>query len=390
MQFIKRHLTTELIEMSKCYPVVTIIGPRQSGKTTLVKTLFPNKPYVSLEDLDERDFAKNDPKGFLARYPDGAIFDEIQRLPDLLSYIQTIVDKQNKNGIFILTGSNQQMLHQAVTQSLAGRTAILKLLPFSISEIKDLVSDFSADDFIYNGMHPRTYMNKINPTKYFRDYIQTYIEKDVRQILNIKDLTTFQHFLKLCASRVGQIFNSHAIANELGISHQTVKNWLSVLEASFLIIRLQPYFENFGKRVIKSPKIYFTDVGLAAYLLNIDNVDQVFRDPLRGNLFENLMVIDIYKEFLNRGKEPPLYFYRDSNLKEVDLLCKLGNNLIPIEIKSSQTFSSKFLSGLDYFQKLLGKRCPHGFLIYTGDQEQKVHDFDVLNFKNMNEVQKNL
>ncbi len=376
-------MANELVEMSKAYPVVTLLGPRQSGKTTLSRTLFPDKLYVTLEDIDERHFAESDPKGFLARFSEGAIFDEIQRMPALLSYIQGIVDKTDKKGLFILTGSHQLALHESVSQSLAGRTAILKLLPFTINEVTDITQQFSLDEYIYHGMYPRIFKDNLNPTKFYRDYVQTYLERDVRQMINVKDVLLFQQFLKLCAGRTGQIFNSHHLSNELGISYHTVTHWLSILEASFVIFRLQPYFENFGKRIIKSPKIYFTDVGLAAYLLDINTVEQVSRDPLRGSLVENLVVSEFIKNRLNQGFEPSFYFYRDSNQHEIDLLFKEGNNLIPIEIKASQTFHPQFLKGLEYFKALAKDRCKQGILIYNGDKEQRINDFLIYNFKHV-------
>lgn len=383
MNTLKREMANELVEMSKAYPVVTLLGPRQSGKTTLSRTLFPDKLYVTLEDIDERHFAESDPKGFLARFSEGAIFDEIQRMPALLSYIQGIVDKTDKKGLFILTGSHQLALHESVSQSLAGRTAILKLLPFTINEVTDITQQFSLDEYIYHGMYPRIFKDNLNPTKFYRDYVQTYLERDVRQMINVKDVLLFQQFLKLCAGRTGQIFNSHHLSNELGISYHTVTHWLSILEASFVIFRLQPYFENFGKRIIKSPKIYFTDVGLAAYLLDINTVEQVSRDPLRGSLVENLVVSEFIKNRLNQGFEPSFYFYRDSNQHEIDLLFKEGNNLIPIEIKASQTFHPQFLKGLEYFKALAKDRCKQGILIYNGDKEQRINDFLIYNFKHV-------
>lgn len=381
---INREIQREMLEMSSSYPVVTVIGPRQSGKTTLVRALFKNKPYVSLENPDDREFATVDPRNFLSKYPDGVILDEIQHVPSLLSYIQGIVDESQQKGQFILTGSHQLALHQSITQSLAGRTSVLTLLPLSISELQQ-ATDFShLDQYLYHGMYPRIYNDKINPTKYYRDYIQTYIERDVRQLVNIKDLTQFQKFIKLCAGRVGQLFNASSVGNELGISNHTVQQWLSILEASFVTIRLQPYFENFGKRITKSAKLYFTDVGLAAYLLDIREEGQISRDPLRGNLAENFMVMEFIKHALNSGQEPTCYFYRDSNNREVDLLFKLGNELVPIELKSSMTFHTEFLKGLKYFEKVAGEeRVKYGYCVYAGQQEQVVTKFNVVNYKNI-------
>lgn len=386
MHLIDRTLHSELIQMSQQYPVVTVIGPRQSGKTTLVRNAFPQKPYVSLENPDERVLAESDPRGFLERFPEGAILDEIQRLPSLLSYLQGIVDEKQIKGLFILTGSHQLQLHESISQSLAGRTAILKLLPFDIRELSVNNIDMMLDEYLLKGMYPRIYKDNINPTKFYRDYVQTYVERDVRHLLNIKDLSLFQQFLKLCAGRIGQVFNSNALSNEIGVSHHTILNWLSILEASFLVFRLQPYFENFGKRIIKSPKLYFTDVGLASYLLDITSVEQVTRDPLRGNLVENLIISEFYKEQFNQGREPSFYYYRDSNQNEVDMIIKFGNELIPIEIKPARTFNISFLKGLKYFSQVAQSRYVRGYLVYAGDQEQAVDSFYIFNFKRVGDI----
>lgn len=386
MPYINRTITKELLDMAASYPVVTLVGPRQSGKTTLLKTLFQNKPYISLEDPDIREFAKIDPRGFLDRFPEGAIFDEVQRQPELLSYIQTIVDNKNIKGMFLLTGSHQLLLQEKINQSLAGRTAILKLLPFSLEELAPIITDSSLDKCLLNGMYPRIYNDKINPTKFYRDYVQTYIERDVRQMINIKDLNLFKQFIKLCAGRVGQILNSNNLSNELGISYHTVNNWLSVLEASFLIFRLQPYYENFGKRILKSPKLYFTDVGLALYLLGITSELQSSRDPLRGALVENLIILELLKNRLNKGEEPNFYYYRDNNQNEVDLLIQNGSSIIAVEIKSSQTFNPAFLKGLCYFKEIAKSKYQSGYLLYTGNQEQKINDFQVLNYKHSTKI----
>lgn len=379
--FFQREISPEVQDMAKSYPVVTLLGPRQSGKTTLVRHLFPDKPYASLENPDERAFAEQDPRGFLEAYPDGAILDEIQRLPVLLSYIQGIVDEvPDTKGMFILTGSHQKELHQSVSQSLAGRTALLTLYPLCISELSQHVHYNELDEYLYYGMYPRLYHDTLNPTKFYRSYLQTYVERDVRQMINVKDLSQFQRFIKLCASRVGQLFNANNIGNELGVSSNTVHHWVSILEASFILFRLPPYFENFGKRVIKSPKLYFTDVGLATYCLDIHDISQLRRDPLRGQLAENLVVLDLIKHRVNRGLEPACYFYRDSNQNEVDVIMKRGHELIPIEIKASKTFHPSFLKGLNYFKALVQERCKVGYLFYAGEREQNIHSFMVKHF----------
>lgn len=390
MTFNNRELSHEIKEMAKKYPIVTVIGPRQSGKTTLVRQLFSHKPYLSLENPDDRMFASQDPKAFLARYPEGAVFDEVQRVPEILSYIQTIVDERKMKGMFILTGSHQLDLQNAVNQSLAGRTAMLKLLPYSISELP-IAHKFDLDDHLFHGMYPRIFADQIMPSKFYRDYVQTYIERDVRQIINIKDLGLFRKFLKLCAGRIGQVFNSSNLSNELGVSSHTVKSWLSVIEASFIVFQLPPYFENFGKRVIKGSKLYFYDVGLASYLLDVNDVRQISRDPLRGNLVENLVVSEIFKKDLNKGIEPNYYFFRESNGNEVDLIYKVGNQLIPIEIKSSQTFHKSFLKGIKYFVNLVGEdRSKESILIYSGEQEQNIGDCQIINYKNIVNILKNI
>lgn len=378
---IERDITPELKSLALQYPVVTVLGPRQSGKTTLVKKNFPEKPYVNLEEPDTRMFADLDPRAFIEQYPQGAILDEIQRIPKLLSYIQTIVDKDNPKGMFILTGSHQLELHHAISQSLAGRTALLKLYPLSIRELTNANITLSIDEYLYQGFYPRIYNDNLNATKAYRNYFQTYVERDVRQIVNVKDLAKFQQFIKLCAGRIGQLINMQSLSNDLGIANHTVQHWLSILEASFLIIKLEPYFENFGKRLIKAPKLYFADVGLATYLLDIENMQQLSRDPLRGNLFENLVIMELIKARLNQGLDPHLYFYRDNHQNEVDVIFKQGNQLIPIEIKAAKTFHPEFLKGIRYLHKLIPERCKGGYLVYGGEQQQHIQEVQVINYK---------
>jgi uncharacterized protein len=375
-----RDLTTEIQELAKSYPIVTILGPRQSGKTTITKMTFPEKTYVSLEDLDTRQLALSDPRGFLSKYPHGAILDEVQKAPELLSYIQTIVDADTRKGLFILTGSAQLELYQGITQTLAGRTSILTLLPMSLIELKNAGITIPLHQSILHGGYPRIYNDNLNPTKAYKNYFQTYVERDLRQLINIKDLTQFEHFCKILAGRIGSLLNMEEIGNEIGISSHTVKQWISILEASFIVFRLQPYFENFGKRIIKSPKIYFIDVGLACYLLGIEDENQLSRDPARGHLVENLVITELLKARFNKGLDPNLYFYRDQQKNEVDVIYKHGHELIPIEIKSSMTFNSSFLKSLNFFQKLNPERAKKGFLIYAGNQEQNIHSFTLLNY----------
>lgn len=380
MPMFRRDISKELNDLAAGYPVVTVLGPRQSGKSTLVQLIFPKKPYITLEDIDVREMATLDPRGFLERFPEGAILDEIQRVPSLLSYIQGIVDKKNQKGMFILTGSHQLALHEAISQSLAGRTALLSLLPLSLSELQQAGIKLSLDQTLLQGGYPRVAYDQLDPGKAYRNYFQTYVERDVRQLINIKDLLQFERFVKICAGRIGQIMNLEEIGGEIGASSHTVKQWISILEASFIVFRLQPYFENFGKRMIKSPKLYFTDTGLAAYLLGIETEVQMSRDPLRGHLVENLVILELMKTRLNQGLDPQLYYYRDVQQNEVDVIFKQGNDLIPIEIKSSKTYNSDFLKNLQFFQNLVQDRAPKAYLVYAGDQEQMIQGISLLNY----------
>jgi predicted AAA+ superfamily ATPase len=365
---IRRDITVELHEAAGEYPVVTLFGPRQSGKTTLVQMTFPHKAYVSLEDPDVRLAATTDPRGFLSGFPEGGILDEIQHLPELLSYIQGIVDRKRKPGMFILTGSHQPGLHQSVSQSLAGRTAVMTLLPFSLAELRKYKNDWEPFDLIVKGAYPRLHDEGLKPSRFYNGYTQTYIERDVRALINLKDLTSFQQFLTLLAGRIGQIVNYTSLSNDVGVSATTIKNWISVLKASFVVFELAPFFENIRKRVVKSPKIYFYDVGMAAHLLGIETPEQVSRDPLRGGLYENLIIQDVLKSLFNRGKRPEVFFYRDTHGNEVDLLIRQGRGLIPIEIKSAATFTPAFIQGIERFRKIAGDRCLPGYVLYNGHE----------------------
>ena len=370
---ITRDITAELLRSAAEYPVVTILGPRQSGKTTLARMTFPDKAYCTLEDPDVRIAAEADPRGFLSRVADGAILDEVQRLPILLSYLQGMVDETKKHGRFILTGSHQPRLHEAISQSLAGRTAMLTLWPFSLHEIRHYETPRSPFDLIFRGFFPRLHEEGLEPRRYYNGYLMTYVERDVRALVQLRDLSQFQKFLILLAGRVGQVVNLASLANDAGVSGTTVKNWLSV------VLELPPFFENVGKRVIKSPKIYFTDVGLAAFLLGIHTEEQASRDPLRGSLYENLVVTDIVKGALNRGIRPEIYFYRDSHGNEVDLLIREQGRLTPVEIKSGSTFSRDFLKGLDRFPVLGREGILPGAVLYNGEQEFNVRGVRVFN-----------
>lgn len=383
---ITRDITEELKQSAAEYPVVTILGPRQSGKTTLTRMTFPNLPYFSLEDPDVRMAAEADPRSFLAQMGNGGILDEVQRFPVLLSYIQGMVDDSRKRCQFILTGSHQPRLHEAISQSLAGRTAMLTLWPFSLNEIRRYDSPQDPFDLIYRGFFPRLHEEGLEPRRFFNGYIQTYIERDVRALIQLHDLSLFQKFLTLLAGRVGQVVNFASLGNDVGASATTVRHWLSVLKASYVVFELPPFFENLQKRVIKSPKIYFTDVGLAAFLLGIHTTEQASRDPLRGNLYENFVITDIVKNALNRGIRPEIYFFRDSHGNEIDLIIREKGNLIPVEIKSAATFSPDFVKRLEWFQNLGLKHVQPGVVLYNGKQSFNVRNIRILNPLNLEDA----
>jgi uncharacterized protein len=382
---VERDIRHEFHKLVESYPVVTITGPRQAGKTTLAKMEFPSYRYCNLEDPEIRRLSKDDPRAFFYEFPHPLIIDEIQRNPELLSYIQTMVDEKDEKGMFILTGSHQLDLHQAITQSLAGRTALLHLLPFTIGELTRAGIIQERDEYIFRGFLPRIYKDRLEPTRAYRNYYQTYIERDLRQLTTVKNLAQFEIFLKLLAGRIGQIVNLNSLSRDVGVSGTTLKEWLSILEASFIIFKLQPYFENFGKRIIKSPKIYFTEIGLVAYLLGIEKMEQLSRDPLIGNLFENMVVNEALKSRLNQGLDPNLFFYRDNNGNEVDLIYQRSRELVPIEIKSAKTWKRSLCKGIDYFRNI-SPRAAEGYLIYSGDLTPDMAGLKVRNFKSINEI----
>ena len=386
---IKRELGGELKGNASQYPVVTVTGPRQSGKTTLVQKHFPKHRYYNLEEPDIREIAQADPRGFLAGNDQGLILDEIQRVPQLLSYIQGIVDKTKRRGQFILTGSRNFELMETVTQSLAGRTALLCLLPLSIHELKMSHIQYTLDEYLLKGFYPRVHAEHLDPTKAYRNYYQTYIERDLRALIHLRDLSLFQKFVRLCAGRVGQIFNASALSSEVGVSVPTINSWISILQESYIIFLLQPYYANIRKRLTKSPKLYFYDVGLAAYLLGIENETQMSRDPLRGALFENMVVMELVKYRFNRGLDQNLYFFRDERHHEVDVVIKTGNRLTGIEIKSGATFHVDFLQGLKYFEKIFKTKVARSVVIHAGD-EHKGKEFKVLNYQNTADVFKDV
>jgi predicted AAA+ superfamily ATPase len=375
---IPRKLAAFAATAFKKYPVVTITGPRQSGKTTLARDTFADMPYANLENPVIRQFAEEDPVGFLNQYPEGAIIDEIQRVPELVSYIQVLVDEKRKNSQYVLTGSQQFELMRRISQSLAGRTSLLKLLPFSLEELSPYYS-LGVDEMIYKGFYPRIYDQNIEPTQAYGDYYETYVERDLRQLINVKNLSLFQRFVRFCAGRCGQLLNLSSLANDTGISQSTAREWMTVLEASYIVFLLQPYYANIGKRLIKSPKIYFYDVGLAAWLCGIETEQQIATHPLRGNLFENVVIIEALKYRYHGGRRNNFYFYRDSNGNEIDLLYTRGQDILPIEIKSGQTITPSYFRGLKKFRTHFQERIPWPLvLVYAGQNEQYRTDIRVL------------
>ena len=380
---INRQAARILLEKAQQYPIVAITGPRQSGKTTLSRQLFPHKPYVNLEELDTRQFAHTDPRGFLAQFKEGAVLDEIQHCPELFSYLQALVDTQQKMGLFVLTGSQQFGLVSKITQSLAGRVGLLQLLPFTLAELQLAnCAPNTLETLLFQGLYPPIYDRQIPPTHWHNDYIMTYLERDVRQLIQVQDLRTFHLFLQMCAGRTGQLLNLSSLARDCGITHNTAKAWISVLEASYILFLLNPHHRNFNKRLTKSPKLYFYDTGLACTLLNLQNSDILRTHALRGALFETFVVSELTKGRFNQGLLSNLYFWRDQQGHEVDVLLEQNDTLIPIEIKSGTTLNADFFTGLNDWQAL-SKNTSHVWLIYGGDQNQSRSTITVLSWKDM-------
>lgn len=382
--FVKRTAEKTFKTLMRQYPVVAVTGPRQSGKTTLVRHACPDKPYVLLEDLDTRQFALDDPRGFLAQYPDGAIFDEVQRCPDLLSYLQGIVDRDQRPGLFVLTGSQQLSFRSGVSQTLAGRVALLPLLPFSLSTLdnSDLVPE-SLPELLWKGCYPPIYDRGLNPGTWCGNYVRTYIERDVRELINVRDLSTFQRFLRLCAGRTGQLVNLSGLAGDCGITHNTAKAWLSVLEASYIIHLLQPHHQNFNKRLVKTPKLYFQDTGLAVWLLGIHDPAHLLLHPLYGSLFETFVVGEFLKKRLHAGLESNLYFWRDRSGHEIDLLVDEGHHILPVEVKSGQTVAADFLKPIKRWQEIAGETAGPAMLVYGGSEVQERTDCKVVPWRQL-------
>lgn len=386
-KYIHRELSSVLEEAYRYFSVITVTGPRQSGKTTLIRNLFPHLPYYSLESLDIRSFAENDPIAFLNQNEEGMILDEVHNAPDLLSYIQGIVD-EHPDKRYILSGSSQFAMLKRVTQSLAGRTAVFELMPLSYSETKDLTADVPLDKLLFNGFYPAIYSGRNVPEFLYPAYMKTYLDRDVRDLLQIKDMMQFHIFIKLCAGRIGSLFKASELANEIGVSPNTITSWLSVLQASYIVTLLPPYFENTSKRLTKMPKLYFLDTGLACYLLSIESPEQLSRDKMRGALFENFVVTEALKQRYNQGKESNLYFYRDSNQNEIDLLLKRNTRLYGIEIKSSMTYHKDFEKALKRIDEWVKAPVDGKAVVYAGNFENTAGEIKLLNYTNMDEVLK--
>lgn len=376
---IPRLLQKVLTARAQSYPVVTVTGPRQAGKTTLVKASFPEYRYVNLERPSDRDFAILDPQGFFRTYPPPVILDEIQRVPDLLSWIQVMADDGVEPGSFILTGSNQPAVGAGVAQSLAGRTSIVKLLPLSIEELVNHDITLDRDEYLFRGFLPRVYQDHQPPAAAYQDYLATYVERDVRQLANLRNLTAFETFIRLLAGRAGRVANLHAMSGDVGVSTTTLSQWLSLLEASFIVFRLTPWFRNIGKRLVKQPKIYFLEPGLLSALLQIEDASQIARDPLLGGMFENMVVVELLKAQWNRGVRETLSFYRDSSGREVDIILERQRRPCPIEVKAARTYTPEFAKTLHEFRNLVPDAIEPR-LVYGGTRSYAASGFQVLPF----------
>lgn len=382
---VQREIITKLNEMLGKYPIISITGPRQSGKTTLAKMVRPDYQYVNLENLSSRAFAKEDPMGFLETYQNGVIIDEAQYVPELFSYLQVFTDERNRKGEYILTGSQNFLMMEQITQSLAGRVAIFYLLPFSLGELKN--SSYQPEnweEYILSGSYPRKLVDDIDAPTFYDNYLRTYIERDVRQVKNILDLGLFQRFIQLLAGRIGQLFNQQSLGVELGIDNKTVNAWLSVLETSFIAFRLQPYYQNFSKRIVSTPKVYFYDIGLAAHLLGIKNGVQLNVHFAKGALYENLVINELQKNVLNQGKQPHFSFWRDYSQNEIDLLIQDGVDLKAVEIKSGKTIHSDFFNGLNHFKKIAEHASLN--LVYGGKEFQQRSGMMVCSINDLNKL----
>ena len=382
---IEREITHRLTTLFRQYPFVTVTGPRQSGKTTLCRAAFPDLQYANLEAPDQRDFAESDPRGFLAQLDEGAIIDEVQHVPALLSYLQVLADERGRNGLFILTGSEQFRLSDAISQSLAGRTALLRLLPFSLAERQRTSVSNSVHDILYSGFYPRILDQGLDPRQALGDYFETYVERDVRRLGEIRNLSSFRTFVRLCAGRIGQLVNLTSLGSDAGVSHTTAREWLTVLEASYIIFQLQPFHANIRKRLVKSPKLYFYDVGLASYLIGIENASQVLTHPLRGSLFENTVVAEVLKHRFNRGLQSNLSFFRDARGLECDLFYETGGGIGAVEIKAGSTVNSDYFRSLNRVAELIPEVSAKA-VVYGGTERQSRSDCEVVPLGGLREV----
>ena len=382
---IDRDIAPRLVELFDRYPFVTVTGPRQSGKTTLCRETFPSLKYVNLEAPDQREFAESDPRGLLATLDGGAILDEIQRVPDLLSYLQVVADERGQNSLFVLTGSEHFKLSEAISQSLAGRTALLRLLPFSLAERQRSGADNRVDEILYAGFYPRIYDQELEPRQALSDYFETYVERDVRRVGDIRNLSSFQRFVRLCAGRVGQLTNTVALGSDAGVSHTTARNWIEVLEASYIAFRLPPFHANIRKRLTKSPKLYFYDVGLASHLIGIEHAEQIATHPLRGALFENMVVVEALKHRYNRGRGFNLSFFRDSRGLECDLLFESGRDVCGIEIKSGATIASDYFDALERVVRSV-PNISTKVVVYGGTERQTRRAGEVVPFGELSDL----
>ena len=382
---IEREITPCLVKLFKQYPFVTVTGPRQSGKTTLCRAAFPHLKHVDLDEPNQREFAESDPQGFLSQLGGGAILDEIQRVPELLSYLKVLADEAGRNNLFVLTGSEQFRLSDAISQSLAGRTALLRLLPFSLAERRQTDASDRVDDILYSGCYPRIHDQKLEPRQALGDYFETYVERDVRRIGEIRNLSNFRRFVRLCAGRVGQLANLSALGADAGVSHTTARHWLTVLEASYVVFQLPPFYANIRKRLVKSPKLYFYDVGLASHLIGIEHAGQMSTHPLRGPLFENAVVVEALKHRFNSGRRSNLSFFRDTQGLECDLLYENGIGIGAIEIKSGATIASDFFDALNRITKVLPQISAKA-VVYGGADRQSRRDGEVVPLADLVEV----
>ncbi|MBN1214791.1 MAG: ATP-binding protein [Candidatus Lokiarchaeota archaeon] len=381
---IPRKIEKKLKESAQSYPVIALTGPRQSGKTTLVKAIFGNDyKYVNLENIELRTYAKNDPKAFLEENKGKLIIDEAQHVPDLFSYIQVMVDENNKPGQFILTGSQNFLLLEKISQSLAGRVSIFHLLPLSLTELKQAYIPSDLEELLFKGFYPRIYDKNLEPKEWYSNYLHTYVERDVRTLKNINDLGTFQTFLKMCAARTGQLLDLTSIGNDCGISHNTVKDWINILEASFIIFLLRPHFKNFNKRLIKSPKIYFYDTGLLCHLLGIESKEQIKTHYLRGGIFESFIISEIIKIRTNKNVDPNVFFWRDKYGHEIDCIIENQKLLTPYEIKSAKTINDNFFENLNYWNNLSKNTKENTFIIYAGNENQKRSAGNIISWQNI-------